>query len=221
MGPLCHGAWVTAPCGDGVSVTLRACRPRAEWLCRLAPRARRPSSGARHRAPPAAPVGRDKAKQEDDRLAGRRAAARPRTNSRIALTPSGQCHVALSGVRTMRIASTTSWNRKQPRPGPRSASRSSPLYWTGPVERGGRGGVGSAVGSGCVTTANDTGGGVRRWAAGRSPGPRRPRHAAGQAGSTAPPAPSTTATRHPRRCAPAASLGRRPRSAARRAGRTR
>ena len=70
------------------------------------------------------------------------------TNSRSALTPGGHCHTTLSGVRTMRNTSTTSWNRKQPRPGPRSGSRSSPLYWTGPVGRGGRGGVGSAFGSG-------------------------------------------------------------------------
>ena len=40
------------------------------------------------------------------------------------------------------MARTTSWNRKQPRPGPRSGSRSSPRYWTGPVARGRRGGVG-------------------------------------------------------------------------------
>ena len=32
----------------------------------------------------------------------------------------------------MRTTSTTSWKRKQPSPGPRSASSGSPLYWTGP-----------------------------------------------------------------------------------------
>ena len=53
-------------------------------------------------------------------------------------------------------ASTMSWNRKQPSPGPRSASSSWPLYWIGPVGRGGRGGVGSAVGSVSVTSGNDT-----------------------------------------------------------------
>src|SRR5262245_36075858 len=39
-----------------------------------------------------------------------------------ALTAGGHSHIALSGVRTIRTASTTSWNRKHPRPGPRAAS---------------------------------------------------------------------------------------------------
>ena len=92
-------------------------------------------------------------------------------NSRIVLTIGGQFQTTLSGVRKMKKTRTTTWNRKQPRPGPRSASRSSPLYWTGPVfGRGRLGGVGSAFGSNggsaasdgsagwSVTRRNDTGG---------------------------------------------------------------
>ena len=61
----------------------------------------------------------------------------------------GQFHTTVSGVSTMKVTNTTSWNRKQPSPGPRSGSRSSPLYWTGPVVgRGLRGGVGSDLGFG-------------------------------------------------------------------------
>ena len=115
--------------------------------------------------------------------------SRPMTaKSSTALTASGQCQATLSGVRTTNSASTASWNPKQPGPGPRSASRSAPLYWTGPVGRGGRVGVGSAFGSGfgsafgsgvgtafgsgfgfgsasgssSVTSPNDTGGERRR-----------------------------------------------------------
>src|SRR4051794_41534065 len=67
---------------------------------------------------------------------------------RIVLTIGGQFQTTESGVRKMKKTRMTTWNRKQPRPGPRSASRSSPLYWTGPVVRRGRlGGVGSALGS--------------------------------------------------------------------------
>ncbi len=53
-------------------------------------------------------------------------------NSNTALTTSGHRHTTVSGVRTTSTTSTTSWNRKQPSPGPRSASSSSPLYLTGP-----------------------------------------------------------------------------------------
>ena len=77
-------------------------------------------------------------------------------NSRIALTAGGQSQTTLSGVSTIRATSTMTWNRKQPSPGPRSASSTSPLYWIGPVGRGGRGGVGSACGSMSVTSGNDT-----------------------------------------------------------------
>ena len=52
-------------------------------------------------------------------------------NRRAALIQSGHCHATVSGVRTMKMPRTISWNRKQPSPGPRSGSRSSPLYWTG------------------------------------------------------------------------------------------
>ena len=52
-------------------------------------------------------------------------------NRSTVLIQSGHCQTTLSGVRTMKIARTMSWNRKQPSPGPRSGSRSSPLYWTG------------------------------------------------------------------------------------------
>ena len=41
-------------------------------------------------------------------------------NSRIALTIGGQSQTTLSGVSTMSTTSTTTWNRKQPSPGPRS-----------------------------------------------------------------------------------------------------
>src|SRR4051794_41869830 len=68
--------------------------------------------------------------------------------SRIVLTIGGQFHTTLSGVRKMKKIRIATWKRKHPRPGPRSASRSSPLYWTGPVVGRGRlGGVGSALGS--------------------------------------------------------------------------
>ena len=53
-------------------------------------------------------------------------------NSRTVLTAIGQSQATLSGVSTMKMTSTTTWILKQPRPGPRSASRSSPLYWIGP-----------------------------------------------------------------------------------------
>ena len=47
-----------------------------------------------------------------------------------ALTAGGQPQTALRGARKIRAARTTSWKRKQPRPGPRAASSGSPLYWT-------------------------------------------------------------------------------------------
>ena len=96
--------------------------------------------------PAPAAVGGDQTEQEDDRLAGQ-SSSRITANSSAALIQEGQSHTTLSGVRTMKTTRTTSWNRKHPRPGPRSGSRSSPLYWTGPVGRGRRGGVGSAFGS--------------------------------------------------------------------------
>ena len=66
-------------------------------------------------------VGGDEAEQEDDRLAGD--SSRTITaNSRPTLTRSASPRPTLSGVRTMTTTRTTSWNRKQPRPGPRSAS---------------------------------------------------------------------------------------------------
>ena len=43
----------------------------------------------------------------------------------------GHFQATVSGVRTMKTTSTTTWNRKQPRPGPRSASSGSPLYSIG------------------------------------------------------------------------------------------
>ena len=111
-------------------------------------------------------------------------------NSSAALTAAGHSHTTLSGVRTMSTTSTTSWIRKQPSPGPRSGSRSSPLYWTGPVGRGRLGGVGSARGSiggggGAETGVGTSGGGVgsltgvnatgvgpdRRWSARGRSGP--------------------------------------------------
>src|SRR6185369_8874861 len=52
-------------------------------------------------------------------------------NNSAALTWSGHFQTTLSGVRTMKMPRTMSWNRKHPSPGPRSGSRSSPLYWTG------------------------------------------------------------------------------------------
>src|SRR5436190_4356511 len=52
-------------------------------------------------------------------------------NSSTALIHAGQFQITVSGVRTMNRIRTATWNRKQPSPGPRSASRSSPLYWTG------------------------------------------------------------------------------------------
>ena len=64
-------------------------------------------------------------------------------NSSAALTVGDQFQSTLSGVRTTKTASTTSWNRKQPRPGPRSGWSSSPRYWTGPVVA-----AGGAAGSG-------------------------------------------------------------------------
>ncbi len=68
-------------------------------------------------------------------------------NSRPALTATGQFQTTVSGVSTMKISRTASWIRKHPRPGPRAGASSSPRYWTGPVWRGRRGGVGSAFGS--------------------------------------------------------------------------
>ena len=44
-----------------------------------------------------------------------------------ALTVGDQFQTTLSGVNTISARSTITWNRKQPRPGPRSASRTSPL----------------------------------------------------------------------------------------------
>ena len=75
--------------------------------------------------------------------------------SRAALTGAGQFQTTVSGVRKMKKTRTTSWNRKHPRPGPRSGVRSSPRYWTGPVGRGRRGGVGSAFGSGIGAAGSD------------------------------------------------------------------
>ena len=49
------------------------------------------------------------------------------TNSIAMLTSTGQPHATESGVRMIRTTSTTAWIRKQPRPGPRSPSRGSPL----------------------------------------------------------------------------------------------
>ena len=49
------------------------------------------------------------------------------TNRSATLIPTGQFQATLSGVRMISTTSTTTWNRKQPRPGPRSASRGSPL----------------------------------------------------------------------------------------------
>ena len=92
---------------------------------------------ARERPTTAPPVGRHQPQQEDDRLAGDQQQPDDREQQDGA-DRVGQFQATLSGVRTMKTTSTTTWNRKQPRPGPRSASRSSPLYWTGPVWRGRR-----------------------------------------------------------------------------------
>ena len=43
------------------------------------------------------------------------------------LSPTGQFQATESGVRMINTTSTPTWNRKHPRPGPRSASRGSPL----------------------------------------------------------------------------------------------
>jgi hypothetical protein len=69
-------------------------------------------------------------------------------NSSAALSQSGQPHQTLNGVRTMRMASTTIWSQKQPRPGPRAASRGSPLYETLRTVVGGLSGAGRGDGSG-------------------------------------------------------------------------
>jgi hypothetical protein len=59
--------------------------------------------------------------------------------SRNTLIQIGHSQATVSGVRMIATTSTTSWDRKQPRPGPRSASSGSPLYsigcWEGPVTR--------------------------------------------------------------------------------------
>jgi len=222
MGPLCHGAWVTAPPGDGQVQPPGACSSAdvacASWSS-ISPTVFVALASGRRRLRRSAATRRR-----------RKTIVWPATssnpivrNSSNALSQSGQPHAALSGVKTMRTTRTTSWKRKQPRPGPRSAARSSPLYWIGPVERGGRGGVGSTFGSGCVTSRNDTGGGVSLRSAVADPwrDPRRPRRSAARAGSPATLRPSRTAIRPRGRYGRAASPVHRSRSAARRADRTR
>ena len=76
-----------------------------------------------------------------------RSSSRITANSSAALIQDGQSHTTLSGVRTMKTTRTIELEPEAAEPGPRSGSRSSPLYWTGPVGRGRRGGVGSAFGS--------------------------------------------------------------------------
>ena len=49
------------------------------------------------------------------------------TKRRIALTIGGHPSSTVTGVKTMKKTSRTTWSQKQPRPGPRSASSSSPL----------------------------------------------------------------------------------------------
>ena len=49
------------------------------------------------------------------------------TNSIPTLTSTGQPQATDSGVRMIEKTSRTSWTLKQPRPGPRSQSRGSPL----------------------------------------------------------------------------------------------
>ena len=48
-------------------------------------------------------------------------------NRNATLIPTGQLQATLSGVRMISTTSRTTWNRKQPSPGPRSASSGSPL----------------------------------------------------------------------------------------------
>ena len=168
------------------------------------PRARRPSCVA-------LPIGRRRLRRSAATSRSRKmivwpvVSSSPMTaNSRIALTASGQCQATLSGVRTTKNTRTATWNRKQPRPGPRSGSRSAPLYWTGPRRRVADGAAsGRRRGSVWVTSANDTGGAVRPQAAPWQ-GRRRPRRRAAPAGSRVGRAPSTTATRRRGRSAPAA-----------------
>ena len=87
--------------------------------------------------------------------------SRMTANRSAVLIAGDQFQTTVSGVRMMNAIRTTTWMRKQPRPGPRAGSRSAPLYWTGPVWRGGRGGVGSARGSRGGTGAEAGG-----WSAG-------------------------------------------------------
>ena len=157
-------------------------------VARLRPRARRPSAS---RSPAGrggrAPVGRDEAEQEDDGLAGDEQQHDP-TNSRTALTTAGQSHTTLSGVSTIsddqhdRPGTGSSRARDRAR-----ASRSSPLYWTGPaVWR--RGGVVGRRWSVCRhVRERERRTSVRRPASAvpRSPGRRRPRRPAARRGSPA------------------------------------
>ena len=50
------------------------------------------------------------------------------TKRRTALTIGGQPSSTVTGVKTMKKTSRTTWTQKHPSPGPRSASSSSPLY---------------------------------------------------------------------------------------------
>ncbi len=136
------------------------------------PRARRPSGGA------------GQGRRRERRSAATRrirkiivwpvSRSRPMTTKRrTALTSSGQPATTLIGVRMTRIARTTSWNRKQPRPG--TALRVEVLTLVldrRPVDR--RPGWRSVAGSVPRTVrspAHDTGG-ARRSVRAIAPGPR-------------------------------------------------
>ena len=99
--------------------------PSPERVLELADRPRL----ARQRPAPAPPIGGDEAEQEDHRLAGHEQQGQGDDEQR-GVSQSGQFASTPSGVRISRTTSTTSWNRKQPRPGPRSASSGAPLYTT-------------------------------------------------------------------------------------------
>ena len=165
--------------------------------------------GTPHRPAAGPAVGGHQPQQEDDRLARDQQQEdhdeqQGRADRRRPVPHDGQRREDDSTTRTI------TWNRKQPRPGPRAGSRSEPLYWIGPVGRGRRGGVGSAFGSsgwaadprtgraaacGSVGRVGISDGRVGRAvssvtmprpaAAARSRAPRRPRRRAARAGSPA------------------------------------
>ena len=104
--------------------------------------------------------------------------------SRIVLTIGGQFQTTLSGVRTMKTTRMTTWNRKQPRPGPRSGLEVVALVLDragGRARAAGRGRVGlagrSAARRAGRRAGRSRGGTIREVAVGRS---RRPASRAGR-----------------------------------------